>query len=78
MPFCWTNLTKTYLLCTKHDWNAFIELPCGAICFRQCKLRSRVGFCCCVNRSRHPGGSGGSKMNCGFPVRHFALSIVRG
>ena len=89
MPLCWTKLRpswnvmkpKTYLLCTKHDWNAFIELPCGAICFRQCKLRSRVGFCCCLNRSRqvggrHPGGSGGSKMNRGFPVRHFALSIL--
>ena len=57
---------KTCLLCTKHDWNAFIELPCGAIFFRQCKLRSRVGFCYCLNRSRHvggrhPGGSGGVK-----------------
>ena len=55
---------KTYLLSTKHDWNAFIELPCGATCFHQCKLQSRVGFCCCLNRSRpvggrHPGGLGG-------------------
>ena len=62
---------KIRLLYTKHDWNAFIEY--GAICFRQCKLRPRVGFCCCLNRSRqvggrHPKGSGGSKMNRGFPV----------
>ena len=73
---------KIFLLCTKHDLNAFIELLCGAMCFRQCKLRSRVGLCCCLNRSRqvggrHPGGSGGSQMNRGFAVRHFAVSILR-
>ena len=74
MPLCWTKLRpswnlmkpKTYLLCAKHESNAFIELPCGAICFRPCNLPSRVGFCCCLNRSRqvggrHPGGSGGVK-----------------
>ena len=72
MPPCWTKLRpsrtlmkpKTYPLCTKHDWNAFIVLPCSDICFRQCKLRSRVGFCCRLIGSRkvggrHPGGSGG-------------------
>ena len=72
---------KTYLLCTKRDWDAFIVLPCDAICFRQCKVLSRVGFCCCLNKpktkgGRPPGGSGGSKMN-GFPIRHFPLSNVR-
>ena len=51
-PLSWNLMKpKTYLLCTKHDWNAVIELPCGAICFRQCKWRSRVGFCCCLNMS---------------------------
>ena len=37
---------------------------------------------CCLNSfrqvgGRHPGGSAGSKMNRGFPVRHFVLSILR-
>ena len=64
MPLCWPWLRlpgnvmkpKIYLLCTKHDWNAFIEVACGAICFRQGNMRSRVGLYLCLNRSKQVGG----------------------
>ena len=88
MPLSWTKLRpslnlmkpKTYLLFTKHDFNAFIELPCGAICFCQCNLWSRGRFeQVQSNCRRHPGGSGWSKMNRDFPYAtyfaYFALSI---
>ena len=60
------------------SWSAYsfrFELPF-------LKRGHQMGFRCCLDRSRqvggrHPGGSGGSKMNRGFPERHFALSILR-
>ena len=64
---CWTNLMpswtlmkpKTYPLCTKHDWNAFIVLPCGDMCFRQCKLEYRVRLCGSLKRYREVGDTRG-------------------